>query len=129
MCKPQQVALHFSKGQEEVEDAVEQTEAPAGAQGFVDRMTNVDRGGIEGTKAGANDGAQAIHKHGFSHGVVITCATLGNISNWFGDMNNDKSQVNDSGPFYWFLAIFRFTFRTSIHLQQTTSVKCNRCQV
>jgi len=60
--------------QDEVENSIEDTEATSGTQGFVNRMADVDRGGVIRSKTCPNDGAQAIHQHGLSHWVVITLA-------------------------------------------------------
>ena len=63
-----------NKVQDEVENSIEDTEATSGTQGFVNRMADVDRGGVIRSKTCPNDGAQAIHQHGLSHWVVITLA-------------------------------------------------------
>ena len=63
-----------NKVQNEVENSIEDTEATSGTQGFVNRMADVDRGGVIRSKTCPNDGAQAIHQHCLSHWVVITLA-------------------------------------------------------
>lgn len=75
--KRRPLLFHVAKAQDEVEHTVEDAEASPGPEGFVNWMTDVDRRGVEGSEAGANDGAEAVHQHGLSHGVVISWRSTG----------------------------------------------------